>query len=286
MRVENFTENRIRFQVKVFDELFDYTEYLKNLNNFHWHYDYVKLGFKLKDECEDAIKNTLLGNPNADFKKFMANFKTEKLSEGELPQKKKTFATHGYSLSIPRYLNNQPKCMHSKKKMPSQKRIINVFVSTVVPASVSNKELIEKSKEILELVKAWELNGYRVSLNYICPINWCYETAACKPYDFYATIIPLKSPDKILSLKRFSYCFTRAEFFRGLALAESNLNIKNLCGQMFAGSGWAVTTDEDRRKFLTPILERYGGNNTRVLYIDHWTDLDKFKREIKEANND
>ena len=280
MKNEQFKENGKKYDVRVFDDVYDFIDNLKKKDGVEsWYGDSVR-AFNLGDTYEEAIKKTFIGDDNADFQNFMLKFKDTKLSEGEVIQKKKLYGVQGFCPSVPRFLSGQPKSMNYRKKVVHKKKIINLFTHLIPHCRVTNSEIVGKAKEILELAKAWEMKGYRVELNYIFTANWVgYHN---KTYDFTSIIIPLKRPENLLSLQRFSYIYCGLGFNRGLVLTDTTIRALELGFGCETARVCGHELGDKKEEYLAPILERFGGNNTRVLYIDFRTNLDQFKREIEE----
>lgn len=280
MKNEQFKENDKKYDVRLFDDVYDFIDNLKKQENANYWYDDSKYGFDIDDTFEEATKKTFLGDDDTDFQSFMLKFKDCKLSEGEVIQKKKLYGVQGFCPSVPRFLNGEPRCMNYRKKVVHKKRIINLFTNLIPNCGIENSEVVQKAKEILELAKAWEMKGYRVELNYIFTANWVGLSE--KTYDFTSIIIPLKRPENLLSLQRFSYIYCGVGFNRGLVLADTTIRALELGFGSRTARGCGHELGERKEMYLAPILERFGGNNTRVLYIDFRTDLDQFKRELEE----
>ena len=280
MKNEQFRENGKKYDVRLFDDVYDFIDNLKKYEEVEgWYNDSVR-AFNLGDTYDEAVKKTFMGDDNADFQSFMLKFKDTKLSEGEVIQKKKLYGVQGFCPSVPRFLSGQPKSMNYRKKIVHKKRIINLFTHLIPHCGVTNYEVVQKAKEILELAKAWEMKGYRVELNYIFTANWVGYRG--KTVDFSSIIIPLKRPENLLSLQRFSYVYCGLGFNRGLVLTDTTLRALELGFECKTARGCGHELGDKKEEYLAPILERFGGNNTRVLYIDFRTNLDQFKREIEE----
>lgn len=231
--------------------------------------DLMKTSFRIEDSLEEIIEK-IVGGDKKNFDNMKAKFNKEKLSDSELIQKKKLKYTCGYKPIIPLVLESRPNCMLYNKKQVIPKKIINLFIDATTSALISNENRTKKFTEMLLLVKQWEMQGYRVKINLLV------TGATLKEKQFSLVIIPLKDPDKLLSLARFSYCLGNSDFSRAIMYTCENFAREKVFGISFFESSYVIKNPYKGEMRLF-IAEHFGGNNTRILFLDYESDLSEFK---------
>lgn len=129
-----------------------------------------------------------------------------------------SYDVHGFTPSVPRYLQGLPTSMVNVKNKPVPAPIIDVFVNLSVPARVSAEKLFKRSIEILRVLHGIEAKGYRCNLY---TLN--YAGYRGKDYSF---VCKVKDSSERLHIKKLAFPLSHPAMLRQIVFASNILDDK------------------------------------------------------------
>lgn len=163
-------------------------------------------GTKNMDEAIDLLRNGY-SKPLERIKKSLETVKAK--SNTNVQKNRPSLGVVGYAPCVPNAILNLPQSMISTDRVPMKSKIITMYYSPSVSASVENKIIIEAGIAVLRILNELELHGYRVKLEVECIGS--YEND-----EFATASINVKGWREHIDIKKLAFPLVHPSFLRRL----------------------------------------------------------------------
>lgn len=196
------------------------------------------------------------------------------LANGQATKTKRYADMVGYQPIVPNAVMGLPKSMMNHKKVKVKAKIITIAFDPGVMGSVKPESVLEYGCKFINWVQNLEAKGYRVRIEFMKSMA---ESAGDK--EQYILLIPLKSENQPLNIKRMSFALTHVAMQRYLVWdwAERLPGSKQMWG--FGCSFHGNARKHVLLKNAKAIVESVLG--TKAMIVHYGMDLDRaFEEQI------
>lgn len=161
---------------------------------------------------DEAVKLCL--SPSNEFNRLYLT-ESKKILEGiQVLTKRRRMENsfYGGSVSIPRYLNGNPKCMRRAKRV-AEKRLIKFYINGNYTNRINLDQLLYRGMCIITIIQWFEQLGYMVELNFF---NLVINT---KKNELLYYKINVKEPGQLLDVRNTYFPFCHTSFLRRIIFA-------------------------------------------------------------------
>lgn len=224
-------------------------------------------GWRKCDSFEQA-QDFLMHGYDEDVKELVGRVKTLQ-KQGTSARTHRYSDLVGYQPIVPNAILGLPKAMINSKKVPVKNKVVTILYNPSVGSATGKSEVMEFGAKLLSHVINLERHGYRVKIEYVCPI----QGSAKKSDRQYVLRIPIKSEANPLNIKRTAFPIAHVGMFRYLAFDWYEC----LPGSVYM-SGYGQTykyADDNLKKNFTDMLD------DNEYMINFYDDLDEIFGKIK-----